>query len=154
MNDDVLGCAACGEIGAESCDTCGCEGACTGFGIGGPCDDACGGGASSPDSVPNSYYMLASVLMLSPAALRPRPRRQRTWRLMSLPSTFGLWLITLYQRHISRRLPIVCRYEPSCSHYGKAAVDRYGLVKGARLAALRIMRCRADVPHGTVDELK
>ncbi|CAM3121440.1 membrane protein insertion efficiency factor YidD [Stackebrandtia soli] len=96
--------------------------------------------------------MLASVLVVSPTALRPLDEPTRgvgDW-----PRRFGMWMITQYQRRISRRLPTRCRYTPSCSRYGKEALRRYGLVTGSRLALLRILRCRGDVPPGTVDELK
>ena len=34
-----------------------------------------------------------------------------------------LWLIKLYQWTISPMLGPVCRYYPSCSHYGYTAID-------------------------------
>ena len=30
---------------------------------------------------------------------------------------------------------------PSCSEYGKQAVEKYGALKGSALAILRILRC-------------
>jgi putative membrane protein insertion efficiency factor len=59
----------------------------------------------------------------------------------------------LYQRRASGRLGVSCRYAPSCSRYGLAAIERYGLLVGARLAADRIHRCVPAVPHGTSDPL-
>ncbi|MEV8518096.1 membrane protein insertion efficiency factor YidD [Dactylosporangium sp. NPDC051484] len=64
----------------------------------------------------------------------------------------GVRAIRGYQRWLSPRLPVRCRYSPSCSAYGLTVVDRFGLVTGGRLAAARIARCRCDVPMGTVDE--
>ena len=52
-----------------------------------------------------------------------------------------LWLIALYQRSLSRVLPSVCRYEPSCSHYAYEAIERHGAVRGTWLAVRRIARC-------------
>ena len=34
-----------------------------------------------------------------------------------------------------------CRYIPTCSQYARTAIERYGAVKGGRLAARRLMRC-------------
>jgi uncharacterized protein len=56
-----------------------------------------------------------------------------------------------YRRFLSPRVPVKCRYEPSCSTYGLEAVERYGSRKGLRLAAARLRRCRPGVPFGTVD---
>lgn len=35
-----------------------------------------------------------------------------------------------------------CRFEPSCSHYGREAVERYGMWRGSWLAFGRVLRCR------------
>jgi putative membrane protein insertion efficiency factor len=56
-----------------------------------------------------------------------------------------------YRRVLSPRVPVRCRYEPSCSAYGLDAVQRYGAGKGLRLAASRLRRCRPGVPFGTSD---
>ncbi|CAM5565206.1 Putative membrane protein insertion efficiency factor OS=Streptomyces albaduncus OX=68172 GN=FHS32_004445 PE=3 SV=1 [Streptomyces griseoloalbus] len=52
-----------------------------------------------------------------------------------------LALIKLYQWTISPLLGPVCKYYPSCSHYGYTAIDRHGAVKGTALTAWRILRC-------------
>ncbi|MET8678356.1 membrane protein insertion efficiency factor YidD [Streptomyces sp. NPDC004647] len=52
-----------------------------------------------------------------------------------------LWLIKLYQWTISPMLGPVCKYYPSCSHYGYQAIDVHGAVKGTALTAWRILRC-------------
>jgi len=49
--------------------------------------------------------------------------------------------IRLYQRVISPGLPRRCRYEPTCSHYAVDAVREYGILRGAVLAAWRVLRC-------------
>ncbi|GAA2714514.1 membrane protein insertion efficiency factor YidD [Micromonospora olivasterospora] len=65
----------------------------------------------------------------------------------------GLAAIRGYRRWLSHRWPGQCRYAPTCSAYGLAAVDRYGLAVGGRLAAARLRRCRPRVPLGTADPL-
>jgi uncharacterized protein len=39
-------------------------------------------------------------------------------------------------------LPRSCRFEPSCSYYAYAAVQRHGALKGAWFAARRLARCQ------------
>ena len=34
-----------------------------------------------------------------------------------------------------------CRFEPSCSHYARLALLRYGLLRGSYMAARRLARC-------------
>ena len=36
---------------------------------------------------------------------------------------------------------VSCRFRPSCSAYGRAAVERFGFFHGGALAAWRIARC-------------
>jgi putative membrane protein insertion efficiency factor len=44
-----------------------------------------------------------------------------------------------------------CRFNPSCSHYGVLAIEKYGVARGGWLTARRIARCRPGTPMGTVD---
>ena len=47
-----------------------------------------------------------------------------------------------YRRDLSRRKKHpTCRYIPTCSEYAVEAIERYGALKGGRLAAWRILRC-------------
>ncbi|HHY97382.1 MAG TPA: membrane protein insertion efficiency factor YidD [Firmicutes bacterium] len=41
-----------------------------------------------------------------------------------------------------------CRFYPSCSLYAIQAIQKHGLLKGGRLAALRVMRCHPFNPGG------
>jgi len=50
-------------------------------------------------------------------------------------------LIRTYQMTISPLLGDVCRYYPTCSHYGLEAIRSHGPIKGSLLAAWRILRC-------------
>jgi putative membrane protein insertion efficiency factor len=54
-------------------------------------------------------------------------------------------------RVISPRLPTRCRYTPTCSPYGLAAVQRHGARRGLWLTAGRLWRCRPGVAFGTAD---
>jgi putative membrane protein insertion efficiency factor len=67
----------------------------------------------------------------------------------NLPRLPALALIRLYQIIFARLLPVnVCRFEPTCSHYGYQAIAKYGLFKGGWMAARRIMRCNPLNPGG------
>lgn len=60
--------------------------------------------------------------------------------------------IDAYRATLSRALErtglIRCRFSPSCSAYGREAIRRYGLPKGAALAASRIARCNPFAKGG------
>ena len=45
--------------------------------------------------------------------------------------------IRFYQRFISPALPPRCRYYPTCSDYAVQAIRRFGILRGAVLAAWR-----------------
>jgi putative membrane protein insertion efficiency factor len=53
----------------------------------------------------------------------------------------ALGLIKLYQNTVSKVLPSVCRFQPTCSQYALGAIKKYGFVRGSWLAAKRIVRC-------------
>lgn len=50
-------------------------------------------------------------------------------------------LIYIYQLTISPRLGQVCRHLPTCSHYGREAIQTHRAFKGSLLTAWRILRC-------------
>ncbi len=49
--------------------------------------------------------------------------------------------VRAYQVGLSPLLPASCRYYPSCSAYAIEAIEKHGAVRGAWLAARRILRC-------------
>ena len=49
--------------------------------------------------------------------------------------------IGFYQRQISPLFPARCRYIPTCSQYAAEAVEKYGVLRGGRLALKRLLRC-------------
>ncbi|WP_417228973.1 membrane protein insertion efficiency factor YidD [Thermophilibacter sp.] len=69
------------------------------------------------------------------------------WNLMvrknvgGLPSRGARALIRFYQERVSPALPARCIYVPTCSQYAYEAIEKYGLLRGAALAARRICRC-------------
>ncbi len=52
-----------------------------------------------------------------------------------------LGLIKLYQLTISPMRGPVCRFYPSCSHFGYESVRIHGAIKGSLLTAWRVLRC-------------
>jgi uncharacterized protein len=58
--------------------------------------------------------------------------------------------IRAYQRRVSPALPRRCRYEPSCSSYAAESIGRFGVARGALLAAWRLLRCN-PFSHGGFD---
>ncbi|HSV42951.1 MAG TPA: membrane protein insertion efficiency factor YidD [Candidatus Bathyarchaeia archaeon] len=67
--------------------------------------------------------------------------------------TIICFLITAYQKIISRHLPRACRFYPTCSSYAKEAILRYGVCKGGLKSILRILRCN-PFSKGGFDPLK
>ena len=52
-----------------------------------------------------------------------------------------IFLIQLYRHMVSPlRLP-TCRFTPTCSQYAVDALAEYGLVRGSRLAVVRLAKC-------------
>lgn len=68
--------------------------------------------------------------------------------LSAVPSKIAIFLIQFYQYAISPHLAGSCRFEPTCSHYGLVAFQRFGFIKGFKLTAKRISRCRPGGPYG------
>ena len=52
-----------------------------------------------------------------------------------------LLLIKIYQTVISPFTPATCRFQPTCSHYAKEALEKHGFFKGGKLAIIRIFSC-------------
>lgn len=50
-------------------------------------------------------------------------------------------MIRVYQITLSRLKPPCCRFQPSCSEYAREAVLCHGVLRGAGLAAWRLLRC-------------
>lgn len=57
-------------------------------------------------------------------------------------------LIRAYKRCVSRFLPRVCRFEPTCSDYTIEALQRHGFWRGGWLGVRRICRCHPFSPGG------
>jgi putative membrane protein insertion efficiency factor len=60
----------------------------------------------------------------------------------------AILLIRLYQLALAPLLGNACRFEPSCSRYAMAVIERFGVLRGSLLAAKRIARCHPWHPGG------
>jgi putative membrane protein insertion efficiency factor len=57
-------------------------------------------------------------------------------------------LIRVYQALISPLLPPSCRFTPTCSQYAIEAIKKHGALRGAYMAARRLLRCHPFHPGG------
>lgn len=57
-------------------------------------------------------------------------------------------LVYFHRLVLSRITPPTCRFTPSCSRYALDALKHYGAVRGAWLAAWRVLRCNPFHPGG------
>ena len=62
-------------------------------------------------------------------------------RLKNPLSRFFIWLIKIYQKHISPHKIPCCRFTPSCSAYAVEAITVHGAFKGLFLSIKRVLRC-------------
>lgn len=60
-----------------------------------------------------------------------------------------IWLVRLYQRVAPEKVRRRCRFEPSCSEYMIASIEKYGFFKGASRGFSRLRRCKP--PNGGID---
>jgi putative membrane protein insertion efficiency factor len=65
----------------------------------------------------------------------------------------ALRAIDAYQHTVSPHLHgvVVCRFTPTCSHYGAGAIRKYGLLLGGLKTTWRLMRCTPLTKLGTYD---
>ena len=87
-------------------------------------------------------------LVLALTADFNRPARQQ------LTGRAAIGAIHLYQATLSplyARAGVVCRFTPTCSHYGEAVILAHGIVGGGWLALRRLARCGPWSRAGTID---
>jgi putative membrane protein insertion efficiency factor len=81
--------------------------------------------------------LAAAMGLVAGDALRPPPD-QASARL-------AVGVIDVYRATISPALAstgiVHCRFQPTCSAYGREAISRYGAPRGFALAAGRVLRC-------------
>lgn len=71
-----------------------------------------------------------------------------------LATRAAIGAIHVYQSTLSplyARTGVICRFKPTCSHYGEAVVQEFGVVRGGWMALKRVLRCGPWTPMGTED---
>ncbi|MFB7471493.1 membrane protein insertion efficiency factor YidD [Kitasatospora sp. NPDC056184] len=143
----------------EDCLPSGCSGGGGGGGCGGG-NGGCGGGGGGCDGP----CLIALFPVMTAAGVRfaltgGRGRRAAHRADPAAPPPRGLAAGVLYGavRHyrteISPKRAACCPYTPTCSTYAVQALHRHGALRGARLTAGRLLRCRPGVARrgGGVD---
>ena len=92
--------------------------------------------------------LIAVAIVVAVAVdLRRAPARQLTTR----ATMAGIHLYQATLSPLYARAGVRCRFTPTCSHYGEAVVQQFGLMRGGWLATKRVLRCGPWTPAGTVD---
>ena len=50
-------------------------------------------------------------------------------------------IIKAYQYSVSYFIGRQCRFMPTCSQYAIEAIEKYGILKGSKLAIKRLLKC-------------
>ena len=93
--------------------------------------------------------LIASALILLALAIDVRRAPDQQWSARA-----ALAAIHGYQATLSRvyaGMGVQCRFTPSCSQYGEACIQHFGMVRGGWMAVKRVVRCGPWTPMGTVD---
>ena len=53
-------------------------------------------------------------------------------------------LIQLYQKFVSSQDGPTCNFQPTCSRFGMACIQEYGIARGVLLTADRLLRCNGS----------
>ncbi|MFJ3583052.1 membrane protein insertion efficiency factor YidD [Streptomyces sp. NPDC090127] len=109
-------------------------------------EDGCCAGALDQCSACGMYcpqMALVALPALFVSLLRPAPGRSTAPDAPSGRVAGALYAAVQYYRaEISPTRPPCCPYTPSCSTYAVKALSRHGALRGARLTAARLLRCR------------
>jgi len=65
----------------------------------------------------------------------------------------AVFAIDEYRAHVSPHLRgvVQCRFEPTCSYYGRESIRKHGLIVGGVKTAWRLARCGPWTPLHTPD---
>lgn len=59
-----------------------------------------------------------------------------------------VFLLRIYQIHVSPAFPPTCRFHPTCSQYAVDALRIHGVLRGIGLTTWRLLRCHPWHPGG------
>jgi len=80
----------------------------------------------------------------APPPQEPAQRAQALPLLVRLASA----PVHFYRRYISPLTPPSCRFTPTCSQYALDALSHWGVLKGAWLTLVRLLKCQPLHPGG------
>ncbi len=63
-------------------------------------------------------------------------------------AAFLIALVRVYQKTLSRLLPGMCRFHPSCSRYAIGCLENHGALRGSLLSFVRVCKCQPFHPGG------
>ncbi len=93
-----------------------------------------------------SSWMKLIEYMFSAAEVReekPDIKTQATPGL-SVGKMIGKKVIFNYKKYVSPYLNTACKHTPSCSQYGREAVEKFGLFQGGKMAFMRLLSCNHE----------
>ncbi len=93
---------------------------------------------ASPSRARRAAPVLAALLGLAVGdALRPAPEQNGARLAVAAIDAYRATVSPL----LARTGVVRCRFEPTCSAYGREAIAKYGSPRGFALAAGRVLRC-------------
>jgi putative membrane protein insertion efficiency factor len=89
--------------------------------------------------------IIIALLFLIEKPVEPKPsikpRENKTLEEFNESKLLALLLIRAYQFTLSGQQGDICNFQPSCSRYGYAAINKYGAFWGILMASDRLQRC-------------
>ena len=99
-----------------------------------------------PSRLRRAAPVLAALLGLAVGdSLRPPPEQNGARLAVAAIDVYRVTISPL----LGRTGVVRCRFEPTCSAYGREAIVRYGSPRGFALAAGRILRCHPWAKGGS-----
>ncbi|HUQ88998.1 MAG TPA: membrane protein insertion efficiency factor YidD [Vicinamibacterales bacterium] len=94
------------------------------------------------------FGAVAILILIAIALDQGRPPSSQ-WSTAAAVGSIHVYQATLSP--IYAKMGVQCRFTPTCSHYGEAAIRKHGFARGGYLAAKRVLRCGPWTPVGTID---
>ncbi len=63
---------------------------------------------------------------------------------LSITQKLGRKVIQNYKEYVSPELGQSCKHTPSCSQYGREAIEKFGLIEGGKMGFMRIISCNSE----------
>lgn len=83
-----------------------------------------------------------SNVMVGDEALKSITHKKRSYEpVYGAPQTGAFFMIRFFQKILSPQSGPSCKFSPTCSAYGRQAVQKHGAFWGSLLSGERILRC-------------